>query len=58
MHLMIKCFYLLHVVIPSTFAMFLWYDYFKISMYNPISMEDKLLMEYDFIPDPEFPDKN
>jgi hypothetical protein len=55
---MIKCFYLLHVVIPSTFAMFLWYDYFKISMYNPISMEDKLLMEYDFIPDPEFPDKN
>ncbi|CAF1121569.1 unnamed protein product [Rotaria sordida] len=23
-----------------------------------MSMEDKLLMEYDFIPDPEFPDKN
>jgi hypothetical protein len=58
MHLVIKCFYLFHLVISGAFPMFLSYDYFKINVYNSMSMETKLLMNYELIPNSEFPDKN
>ena len=54
MHLMIKCFYSSHIVISGAFPTCLSHDH----MYNPTSMETKLLMNYDFIPNPEFSDQN